>query len=156
MMISRRTLVFSTLFALMLPLCADASEKKNVTRTYPVARHGDVDVDVRVGEARIESFRIKGWPDREQREKAEKDRDDTHSIDVIFTYTNRDRDNDYKCHYTVRLLRKDGKVLGEGDSGRTLGSGKKHDTNKVSLRMKTHRYEDVKTIEVNYAMVEKD
>jgi hypothetical protein len=139
-----------------LALTALASERRTVTKTYGLQRHEDVEVGVRIGEAKIESFRIHDWPSHEKIEKGERDHDDSTSIKVVFTYSNHDHEHDYKCKYTVELLSGNGKVLGEGSEDRTLDKGKHHDTNGVSLRMHTHRYDDARKVRVTYHMRERD
>jgi hypothetical protein len=152
----RRPFALTLALLLAVPLAALASERRTVTKTYPVVRHDDVDVDVRIGEAKIESFRIQDWPDHEKIEKGERDHDDTTSVNVVFTYTSKDHEHDYKCRYSVAFLADSGKVLGEGESERTLDKGKKHDTNRVSVGMKTYRYGKAKKVRVTYDMREKD
>ena len=149
-------LALALAIVLVIPQTGLASERRTVTKTYGLERHDEVEVKVHIGEAEIEHFRIHDYPSHEKIEKGEKDRHDSSSIDIVFTYTNRDHEHDYKCKYTVSLLNEHGKVLGEGDAERTLDKGKHHDTNKVSLKMHTHKYGEVAKVRVTYAMREKD
>ena len=155
-MLKRRTVALAATLVLAFPLTALASERRTVTKTYETEKQEEIEVGVRIGEAKIESFRIHDWPSHEKIEKGERDRDDNTSINIVFTYTSKDHEHDYKCKYTVALLNERGKVLGEGDAERTLDKGKRHDTNRVSLKMHTHRYRDAKKIRVTYEMREKD
>ena len=155
-MLQRRTMALATTLALGFALTAFASERRTVTKTYGLERHEDVEVGVRIGEAKIESFRIHDWPSHEKIEKGERDHGDSTSVKFVFTYTSKDHEHDYKCKYTVELLNGNGKVLGEGSEDRTLDKGKHHDTNGVSLKMHTHRYADVTKVRVTYNMREKD
>lgn len=151
-----RHLALAAALALVVPAVAAASEKRTVTKTYELKKHDETEIGVRIGEAKIESFKIKDWPSHEKIEKGQKDRDDNTSVKFVFTYSNRDHEHDYKCRYVVELLNERGKVLGEGQDDRTLDKGKHHDTNGVSLKMHTHKYGDAKKVRVTYAMYEKD
>ncbi len=155
-MLKRRSAALAIALALGFALTALASEKRTVTKTYGLQKHDETEVGVRIGEAKIESFRIHDWPSHEKIEKGEKDRDDSSSINVVFTYTSKDHEHDYKCRYTVELLNDHGKVLGEGAENRTLDKGKHNDTNRVSLKMHTHKYADARKVRVTYDMSEKD
>ena len=150
-----RQLALAVALAFVIPAVATA-EKRTVTKTYQLEKHEDVEVGVRIGEAKIESFRIHDWPSHEKIEKGEKDRDDNTSVKFVFKYSNRDHEHDYKCRYVVELLNERGKVLGEASEDRTLDKGKHHDTNGVSFKMHTHKYDDAKKVRVTYVMVEKD
>lgn len=142
--------------ALAFPLTGLASEKRTVTKVYQLEKHDETEVKVHIGEAVIDHFQIHDYPSHEKIKKGEKDRGDSSSVNIVFTYTNRDHEHDYKCKYTVAFLNERGKVLGEGSEDRTLDKGKHHDTNKVSLKMHTHRYGDVERVRVTYDMREKD
>ena len=152
----RRTFALAAALVLAVPLTGLASERRTVTKTYELEKHDEVEVKVHIGEAVIEHFRIHDYPSHEKIEKGEKDHGDSSSVNVVFTYSNRDHEHDYKCRYKVAFLNGHGKVLGEGSDERTLDKGKHHDTNRVSLKMHTHKYGDVARVRVTYEMREKD
>ena len=155
-MLQRRTLGLTAALVLVFPLLVLAGEKRTVQKTYELKKHDDIKVDVKIGEAKIESFRIDDWPSHDEIEKGKKHHDESSSIKIVFTYTNKDEKHAYKCKYTVAILDKDGKALGEADADHTLDKDKHKDTNTVSLDMHTHRYDDAKKIQVTYDMKEKD
>ncbi len=140
-----------------VPLAASSNEdeRRTVTKTYPFTDR-EVPVGIRVDEATIESFKIRDWPNHEQVEKGEKDHGDTHSMNVEFTYSNRDDRHDYKCKYRITVLSDDDKPYGENDKEVTLDKGKNHDTHKVSVRMKTHHFREAKFVRITFHVKEKD
>ena len=141
------------LLAAALPAAAApvaAGEKKTFTKTLPFAGDRDIKIGVRYGDVTIDSVRIRNWPDADDLEKAEKDRNDTTTMVVEFTYSNRDDDHDYKCRYTVTIPGKDGTPYGENDRTATLDAGKIDDTNKMFVKMKTRLYPTVKSFKVTF------
>ncbi|MDL2717458.1 MAG: hypothetical protein PT977_06865 [Acidobacteriota bacterium] len=76
---------------------------QKIERSFPFVGDKDIKVGLKVGDATIESFRIRHWPDADDFRKAEKDLNDTHTMVVEFRYSNRNRDNDYKVAKTVRV-----------------------------------------------------
>jgi hypothetical protein len=155
-MLQRRTVVLIAALVLVFPLSVLAAEKRTVRKTYEIQKHDDINVDVKIGEAKIESLRIDGWPSHDEIDKGKKHHDISSSVKIVFTYTNKDEKHAYKCKYSVALLDKDGKVLGEADVEHTLDKGKHKDTNKVPFEMHAYRYDDAKKIQVIYDMKEKD
>jgi hypothetical protein len=125
-------------------------------RTYPFEGDKDIKVGFKVGDATIDSFRIRHWPDSDDFSKAEKDPKDTHTMVVEFRYSNQDRDKDYKCKYVVAIPGgKDGKPLGENDRTATLDKGKSGDTNMFFVKMRTNDYKVAKTIKVSLEISKK-
>jgi len=113
-------------------------------------------VGVKIGDVLIGSFRIRHWPDPNDLAKGEKDLNDKHSVDVEFTYANRDLQNDYKCRYTIEIPGgADGLPYALVDETRTLNKGKVDDTNRVSLKMRTHQYKLAKTMKVTFEIWKK-
>ncbi len=155
-MLQHRIVALIATLVLVLPLSVLAAEKRTVNKTYEIQKKDDIKVDVKIGEAKIESLRIHDWPSHDEIEKGKKHHDDSSSIKIVFTYTNKDEKHAYKCKYAIAILDKDGKVLGEADADQTLDKDKRKDTNSVSLEMHTHRYDDAKSIRVTYEMKEKD
>ncbi len=77
--------------ALALPVSgADPAEKKTFQKSHPFARDKEVPVGVKHGDVTIESLRIRNWPDADDFADAEKDLNETHTMVVEFTYSNRD------------------------------------------------------------------
>lgn len=131
-------------------------DAKTIERSFPFVGDKDVKVGIKVGDVTIESFRIRNWPDLDDFRKAEKDLNDKHTMVVEFTYSNRDREKDYKCRYAVTIPGgKDGKPFGENDRTATLDKGKVDDTNKMMVKMYTNDYKLAKTIKVNFAIWKK-
>jgi len=128
---------------------ADPGSKGKFEKSFPFTGDKDIKIGFKYQDVTIESFRVRHWPDSGDMEKGEKDHSDTHTVWVDFTYTNRDDKNDYKCVYTVSVPGgKDGDY-GKNDRTATLDKGKTDDTNKVSLRLRTHDYKAAKTIKVS-------
>jgi len=144
--------VFAALVFTALP---SRAEDGKVVRSYPFSDK-ETKVGVKSGDALIGSFQIRHWPDPENMAKGEKDLNDKHSVDVVFTYANRDLENDYKCRYTIEIPGgADGVPYARTDQTRTLSKGKVDDTNKVSLKMRTHQYKLAKTMKVTFEIWKK-
>ncbi len=144
------TLIALVLLAALPGRASDPSDKKTFERSYPFVGNKEIRVGIRHGRAAIESVRIRNWPDADERAKGERDLNDTHTMVVEFTYSNRDEDRDYKCRYQVVVPGRDGAPWGENDRTATLDKGKIGDTNKMFVRMKTHRYKDARSFRVTY------
>ncbi len=142
-------LALSLLLALPSP-AAEPAEKRTYERTHPFGEDRESKVGIRQGPVTIDSVRIRNWPDSDDFRDAEKDRNDTHTMVVEFTYSNRDESRDWKCRYTVTIHGKDGELWAENDRKATLDKGKVGDTNKMFVRMKTHRYNDARSFRVTY------
>lgn len=111
---------------------------------------------VKVGEAVIDSVNIVDWPDPDDFAKGEKDLNKSHSMKIVFTYTNRDLENDYKCKYTVTVPSDKGeKPFGQDDSTKTLDKGKVGETNSMSVKIRTHQYRIAKTFKVTFEIWKK-
>lgn len=128
---------------------ATPGEKKKVEKSFPFTGDKDIKIGIKYGDVTIESFRVRHWPDAENLEKGEKDLNDTHTVWLDFTYSNRDPDHDYKCTYAASIAGPDG-PWAQNDRTATLDKGKIDDTNKLSLKMKTHRYRKAKTLKVSF------
>jgi hypothetical protein len=136
-----------------LPARADDGNK--IVKTFPFSDK-ETKVGVKSGDAIIASFVIKHWPDPDQMAKGEKDLDDKHSVDVEFTYGNLDTQSDYKCHYSIEIPGgADGRPYALADETKTLSKGKVDDTNKVSVKMRTHQYKLAKTIKITFVIWKK-
>ena len=95
-------------------------------------------------------------PDPDAMAKGEKDLDDKHSVDIVFTYANVDPQSDYKCHYFIEIPGgADGRPYALADDTKTLSKGKVDDTNKISLKMRTHQYKLAKTMKVTFEIWKK-
>src|SRR5450631_381606 len=79
------------------------AETQKFERSFPFVGDKDVKVGIKSGDVTIESFRIRHWPDADDFGKAEKELNDKHTMVVEVRYSNRDRDNDYKCKYVVTI-----------------------------------------------------
>ena len=146
-----RTFAFAATFAAVLASPPASGEGEKFERSFSFVGDKDVKVGIKVGDVTIESFRIRHWPDSDDFEKARKDLNDTHTMVVEFTYSNRDRDKDYKCKYVVTIPGgKDGKPFGENDRTATLDKGKIDDTNSMFVKMYTRDYKVAKTIKISF------
>ena len=130
-------------------VAATSGEKKKFEKSYSFVGNKDIKIGIKVGDVTIESFRVRHWPDADDLAKGEKDLNDTHTVWLDFTYSNRDADHDYKCVYAASVPGPDG-PWAQSDRTATLDKGKIDDTNKLSLKMKTHRYKAAKTIKISF------
>ncbi|HEY3351127.1 MAG TPA: hypothetical protein VGM13_15215 [Thermoanaerobaculia bacterium] len=128
---------------------AEPAQKGKFEKSFPFTGDKDIKIGFKYHDVTIESFRIRHWPDGDDIRKGEKDHSDTHTSWVDFTYSNRDDGHDYKCTYTVTVPGGPNGVYGKNDRTATLDKGKRDDTNKLSLRMKTHEYRLAKTIKIS-------
>lgn len=141
--------------ALIFTALPSGAEDGKIVRSFPFSDK-ETKVGVKSGDVIIGSFRIRHWPDPDNMAKGEKDLNDRHSVDVEFAYANRDLENDYKCRYTIEIPGgADGLPYALVDQTRTLGKGKVDDTNKVSLKMRTHQYKLAKTMKVTFEIWKK-
>jgi hypothetical protein len=133
-----------------------AGEAQKFEKSYAFQGDKDIKVGIKVGDCTIDYFKIRNWPDPDDFRKAEKDLNDRHTMEIEFHYSNRDLDNDYKCHYTVTIPGgKDGKPFGEDSRTATLDKGKVDDTNRMSLKIRTNEYRQAKTIKVSFEIWKK-
>jgi hypothetical protein len=150
---------FAALAAFAAALLASSpsfAETGKFERSYPFVGDKDIKVGVKVGDVTIESFQVRHWPDADDFRKAEKDLNDKHTMVVEFRYSNRDRDNNYKCKYVVTIPGgKDGKPLGGNDRTATLDKGKIDDTNSFFVKMYTKDYKVAKTIKISLEISKK-
>ena len=150
-----RCLLAAAAAALVFAAVPSRAEDGKIVRSFPFTDKETV-VGVKSGDALIGSFRIRHWPDPDEMAKGEKDLNDKHSVDVEFTYANRDLENDYKCRYTIEIPGgADGRPYALADQTRTLSKGKVDDTNRVSLKMRTHQYKLAKTMKVTFEIWKK-
>lgn len=136
-------------FAAVVLAAPALAQKGKFERSFPFTGDKEIKIGFKYQDVTIESFRIRHWPDGDDLQKGEKDLTDTHTVWVDFTYSNRDADHDYKCLYTVTLPGGPNGTYGKNDRTATLDKGKIDDTNKVSLRMRTHEYKLAKTIRIS-------
>ncbi|MGA7990885.1 MAG: hypothetical protein WCC53_05585 [Thermoanaerobaculia bacterium] len=128
-----------------------SAQKGTLQKSFPFVGDKDIKVGFRYQDVTIDSFRVRHWPDSDDFQKAAKDLNDKHTMVVEFRYSNRDRDNDYKCKYVVTIPGgKDGKPLGENDRTATLDKGKIDDTNTLLVKMYTNDYKVAKSIKVSF------
>jgi hypothetical protein len=150
-----RSVLAAAVAALVFTAPLSLAEDGKIVRSFPFSDK-ETKVGVKSGDVLIGSFRIRHWPDPDNMAKGEKDLNDKHSVDVEFTYANRDLDNDYKCRYTIEIPgREDGLPYALAEQTRTLSKGKVDDTNKVSLKMRTHQYKLAKTMKVTFEIWKK-
>jgi hypothetical protein len=153
------TLVRSLFIAFAAALLASAPGQAGPEKSehsYPFEGDKDIKVGIKVGDVTIESFRIRHWPDADDFQKAAKDLNDTHTMNVEFRYSNRDTNHDYKCKYVATIPGgKDGKPFGENDRTATLDKGKIDDTNMLLVKMKTNDYKVAKTIKISFEISKK-
>ncbi|HEX7528383.1 MAG TPA: hypothetical protein VF425_04685, partial [Thermoanaerobaculia bacterium] len=95
-----RFVIAAAVAALVFTALPSRAEDGKIVRSFPFSDK-ETKVGVKNGDALIGSFRIRHWPDPENMARGEKDLNDRHSVDVEFTYANRDLENDYKCRYTI-------------------------------------------------------
>ena len=131
------------------------AEESRIVRSFPFSEK-ETKVGVKSGDVIIASFVVKHWPDPDAMAKGEKDLNDKHSVDVVFTYANVDTQSDYKCHYFIEIPGgADGRPYALADDTKTLSKGKVDDTNKISLKMRTHQYKLAKTMKVTFVIWKK-
>lgn len=149
---SRFALARALPFLFLAPalLAASPGDRRSYERTYPFGEDRESRVGIRQGPVSIDSVRIRNWPDGDDFDDAERDRNETHTMVVEFEYSNRDEARDWKCLYVVTIEGKDGAVWAENDRTATLDAGKIGDTNKMFLKMKTRYYKQVRSIKVRY------
>jgi len=124
-------------------------------KTFSFVPEKSQKIGITAGDVVIESVKILGWPNAEDFRKAEKDPNDTTTMWVVFTYTNKG-DRNYKCIYAVTVLDPEGgKPLAVDDADRTLDKGKVDDTNRFGMKMKTVLYKSAKTFKVNFTVWKK-
>lgn len=151
----RRTVIAAAIAALVFAALPSRAEDGKIVRSFPFSDK-ETKVGVKSGDALIASFRIRHWPDPDDMAKGEKDLNNRHSVDVEFTYANRDLENDYKCRYTIEIPGgEDGRPYALAEQTRTLSKGKVDDTNKVSLKMRTHQYKLARTMKVTFEIWKK-
>jgi hypothetical protein len=130
---------------------AEPASKGHFEKSFPFTGDKDIKIGFKYQDVTIDSFRIRHWPDSETFEKARKDLNDKHTMVVEFRYSNRDRDNSYKCKYVVTIPGgKDGKPFGENDRTASLDKGKIDDTNSMFVKMYTNDYKVAKTIKISF------
>jgi hypothetical protein len=144
----RRAASPAILAASLLLASAARGENAKFEKTYPFGPDRDVKIGFKAGPVTIESFRVRHWPDTGDMAKGERDLNDTHTVWVEFTYSNRDEQHNYKCLYTVAVPGGPNGIHGKNDRTATLDKGKIGDTNKVSFRMKTHLYKSSKNVRI--------
>ena len=143
----------AALFFTALP--SNAEDGGKIVRSFPFSDK-ETKVGVKNGDVIIASFVVKHWPDPDALAKGEKDLDDKHSVDIVFTYANVDPQSDYKCHYFIEIPGgADGRPYALADDTKTLSKGKVDDTNKISLKMRTHQYKLAKTMKVTFVIWKK-
>ena len=151
-----RFIIAAAVAALVFTALPSRAAAEKFERSYSFVGDKDIKVGIKVGDVTIDSFRIRHWPDSDDFHKAEKDLNDKHTMVVEFRYSNRDRDNDYKCKYVVIIPGgKDGKPLGENDRTASLDKGKIDDTNSFFLKMNTNDYKVAKTIRISFEIGKK-
>ncbi|MCK6682068.1 MAG: hypothetical protein L6R30_06570 [Thermoanaerobaculia bacterium] len=147
-----RSLIAPAVFALLLLPSTAGLAQSGKTREawFSLVPDKEQKVGIKSGPITIETVRIRNWPDADDFQDAEKDLNETHTMWLEFTYSNRDEVRDYKCLYVVTVPGPDGAVAGQNDRKATLDKGKLHDTNKVSLKMKTRYYKKLKSFRVTF------
>ena len=156
----RRILAVLSLFAVVLrvaaavPAVAAGPDVQKFERTLPF-KPDSQKIGLKVGDVTIESVEIKNWPDADDVVKGEKDPNDTKTMWVVFTYTNKGS-SDYKCKYVVTVPDpKGGGTWAQDDATRTLDKGKVDDTNRFGMKMKTHQYKLAKSFKVTFEVWKK-
>jgi hypothetical protein len=147
---------FAALACTFLSLSLLGGEAQKFERSYAFTGDKETKVGVKVGDCTIDSFRIRNWPDPDDFRKGDKNLNDTKTMWIEFTYSNRDLDGDYKCHYDVVIPGgKEGKPFAQDARTATLNKGKIGDTNKMSVKMRTHEYKLAKTIKITFELWKK-
>ena len=152
---SVRVVMAAAVAALVFTALPSRAEENRIVRSFPFSEK-ETKVGVKSGDVIIASFIVKHWPDPDAMAKGDKDSDDKHSVDVVFTYANVDTASDYKCHYFIEIPGgADGRPYALADDTKTLSKGKVDDTNKISLKMRTHQYKLAKTMKVTFVIWKK-
>ena len=135
-------------------LAAEPTDVQKFEKTFPFDENVH-QIGITVGDATIESVKVKNWPDAEDYKKAEKDPNDTKSMYVVFTYSNKGPIT-YKCKFTVTVLAPEGgKPLAVDDAKKDLDKNKVSDTDSFFVKMKTRLYKQAKTFKVNFEVWKK-
>ena len=151
-----KRLCLTALAAALLASSPGLADTGKIEHSYPFVSDKETKVGIKVGDVSIDSFRIRHWPDSDDFRKAEKDLNDSHTMVVEFHYSNRDRDQNYKCKYVVTIPGgKDGKPFGENDRTATLDKGKIDDTNTMFVKMSTNDYKVARTIRISFEISRK-
>ncbi len=133
------------------PVPGDA---KKFEKTLPF-KEGPQKLDIKLDDVTIEYVEIKNWPDASDFVKGEKDPNDTKTMWVVFTYSNRGV-RDYKCRYAITVPDpKGGDAWAQDDATRTLDAGKMGDTNRFGVKMKTHLYKLARTMKLSFEVWKK-
>jgi hypothetical protein len=141
----------TVLLALALASPLAAQESKKFEKSFTFTADHDQKIGIKSGEVTLDYFKIRHWPDPDDFRKGEKDLNDKHTIWIEFHYSNRDLDNNYKCHYTITIPGgKDGQPFATDERTATLDKGKIDDVNRMSLKMRTHEYKLAKTIKITF------
>jgi hypothetical protein len=136
------------------PALAAEKDVQKFERTFPFDENVH-QIGITVGEATIESVKVKNWPDAEDYRKAEKNPNDTKSMFVVFTYSNKGPIT-YKCKFTVTVLDPEGgKPWAVDDAKKDLDKNKVSDTDSLFVKMKTRLYKQAKTFKVDFEIWKK-
>jgi hypothetical protein len=132
------------------PPVALGPEPRTLEAQVPFRVAEKIPIGVDVASISIETIEISETPSERDLEKAAKRPDDTHKAKVVFTYSNRDTEQDYKCKYVVSVLDRDGKQLGTSDRDASLNKKQSHDTNRMSIKMRTSDYAAASRIRLRF------
>lgn len=146
--------VFVLVLVAAPPALAAEKDVQKFERTFPFDENVH-QIGITVGEATIESVKVKNWPDAEDYRKAEKNPNDTKSMFVVFTYSNKGPIT-YKCKFTVTVLDPEGgKPWAVDDATKDLDKNKVSDTDSLFVKMKTRLYKQAKTFKVDFEIWKK-
>ncbi len=123
-----------------------AEAARGIERIVPLRPGQLVPVAVRMDPVTIEGVEVEDVPDAKALGKA--DANDTSKVGLKFVYSNDSGDDEFKCHYVVAVLDADGKVLGENDRHASLNKDQSHDTNKLSVKIRTLDYPRARSLRV--------
>lgn len=136
-------------------LAAEPKDVQKFEKTFPFDENVLHPIGITVGDATIESVKVRNWPDAEDYKKAEKNPNDTKSMYVVFTYSNKGPIT-YKCKFTVTVLDPAGGApWAMDDAKRDLDKNKASDTDSFFVKMKTRLYKQAKTFKVNFEIWKK-
>ncbi len=159
----RKAVLFGSLFAGLFlaagaarpALAAEPKDVQKFEKTFPFDENVTHPIGITVGDATIESVKVRNWPDAEDYRKAQKNPNDTKSMYVVFTYSNKGPIT-YKCKFTVTVLDPAGGApFAVDDSKKDLDKNKASDTDSFFVKMKTNLYKQAKTFKVNFEIWKK-
>lgn len=129
-----------------------ANQDSRLARTVPFRTKEAIPLGIMARVITIVSVEVTAWPSPEAIKKAEGLPGDTSSLTVKFTYSNQGN-SEWKCTYHVAVLDDKGVEIGQGEREASLNKAEKSDTNRVSVKVRTHDFPRAAKLRVSVALV---